>query len=52
MKVIVKVGHLDLQIIVEANPRLRDFNSTTNRIVEQVIKSGLRMGIFQKEDTK
>ena len=52
MKVIVKAEHNGIVISVEANPRLRDVESTTNRIVEQVIKSGLRLGIFQKEDTK
>ena len=48
MKVTVRAGHLDLQIVVEANPRYRDFERTTKRIVEQVVESGLRMGIFQK----
>ena len=48
MKVIVKAGHLAVEIIVEANPRYRDFERTTKRIVEQVVESGLRMGIFQK----
>ena len=48
MKVKVRVGHGDREIVVEANPRVRDFESTTKRIVEQVIESGLRLGILQK----
>ena len=48
MKVIIKSEHLGTEIIVEANPRLRDFETTMNRIVRVVIKQGLALGIFTK----
>jgi len=50
MKVIIKAKHLGTEIIVEANPRMRDFESTINRIVRQVSKQGIALGIFRKGD--
>ena len=50
MKVIVRLEHNDIEIRIEANPRMRDFESSTNRIVEQAVKSALRMGIVKKGD--
>jgi len=47
MKLIIKFGNGNSEIRIEANPRLRDFESTTERVVEQAIKSGLRMGLIK-----
>lgn len=49
MKVVVKAKHLETEIIVEANPRLRDLESTTDKIVRVVITEGLALGIFTKK---
>ncbi len=48
MKVIIKAEHLGTEIIVEANPRLRDLELTVDRIVRTVIKQGRALGIFMK----
>ena len=50
MKVIIKAKHLGTEIIVEANPRLRDLESTMHRIVRTVAKEGIALGIFRKGD--
>jgi hypothetical protein len=48
MKVKVRLEYNGIEICIEANPRLRDFESTTNKIVQQAIKHALKMGIVEK----
>jgi len=48
MKVKVRLEHNGIEISVEANPRLRDFETTTARIVKTAIKHALTMGIVKE----
>ena len=48
MKVVVRLSNGDSEIVVEANPRYRDFERMTERIVRQVINSALDMGVVRR----
>ena len=50
MKVRVKLSNGDSEIIVEANPRYRDFESITRRIVKEAIESALLMGVVRRKE--
>lgn len=50
MKVTVKMSNGDSEIVVEANPRYRDFERMTKRIVRQVIDSALDMGLVRRKE--
>jgi hypothetical protein len=50
MKVRIKYGSDNNEFVIEANPRLRDLESTTKRIVNVTIDSIVRLGFATRAD--
>jgi hypothetical protein len=50
MKVRIKYVSNDCEFVIEANPRLRDLESTTKRIVNVTIDSTIKLGLATRAD--
>lgn len=50
MKVRVKFTNGNDEIVLEANPRMRDFEGVVQRMVREAVDSALAMGIVRRKE--